>query len=95
MKSKTILLAIAASALFTISCSGQQSDRRQGNQQPPSVDQIFKELDEDEDDLLSKEEVRGPLKDMFTEIDTNEDGFLSKEEVEEAPKPKGGRRNKQ
>ena len=86
MKAKSIL-AIVVIVLFTFSCKGQQSGDRQRNQGPPSVDELFEHMDEDEDGLLSEKEVKGPLKDMFAEIDTNEDGFLSKEEVEKAPKP--------
>ena len=48
-------------------------------------------MDENEDGVLSKEEVQGPLKEMFAEIDSNKDGSLSLEEIEKAPKPQGGR----
>lgn len=88
MNTKTILLSISAIVLFAISGSAQQSGNRKA---PPSVDEIFEELDADEDGLLSKEEVKGPLKDMFDEIDEDGDGFLSKEEIENMPKPKGKR----
>ena len=91
MKTKAILLSITASALFALSCNAQNSNNRQRNQEPPSVDEIFKEMDKDEDGKLSKKEIKGPLKNDFTKIDTDEDGFLSKEEVEKAPKPKGRR----
>lgn len=91
MKSKGIVLAILAGAIFTVSCHGQQSNRGQRNHEPPSVDELFEHMDKNEDELLSEEEVRGPLKDMFAKVDTNEDGFLSKEEVEKAPKPNGRR----
>lgn len=91
MKTKAILLSITASTLFAISCNAQNSSNRQRNQEPPSVDEIFKEMDKDEDGKLSKKEIKGPLKNDFTKIDTDEDGFLSKEEVEKAPKPKGRR----
>jgi len=90
MKSKTILL-VMASALFAFSCNAQQSKNQQRRQEPPSVDEIFKEMDKDEDGKLSKKEIKGPLKNDFTKIDANEDGFLSKEEVEKAPKPEGRR----
>lgn len=47
-------------------------------------------MDANEDGKLSKEEVKGPLKNDFTKIDTDEDGFLSKEEIEQVPKPERG-----
>lgn len=84
-----------AGALFAISCNAQQSNNRQNKQEPPSVDEIFEEMDKDEDGKLSKKEIKGPLKNDFTKIDANEDGFLSKEEVEKAPKPKGKRPQRQ
>ncbi|RKN80284.1 EF-hand domain-containing protein [Ulvibacterium marinum] len=87
MNTKSIVLGLTAIALVTVSCKAQSNDR-QRRQGPPSVDEIFEQMDEDEDGLLSEEEVKGPLKDKFTDIDTDEDGFLSKEEVEKAPKPK-------
>ncbi len=90
MKAK-ISLAIIACVLFAFSCKGQNSDNGQRNHEPPSVDELFGHMDEDEDGLLSEKEVKGPLKDMFSKIDANEDGFLSEEEVEEAPKPQGRR----
>ncbi|MGB5434831.1 MAG: EF-hand domain-containing protein [Maribacter sp.] len=89
MKTKAILLSITATTLFAISSNAQQSSNRQNKQEPPTVDEIFKQMDKDEDGKLSKKEIKGPLKDDFTKIDTDEDGFLSKEEVENAPKPKG------
>ena len=41
-----------------------------------------------EDGKLSKEEVKGPLKDHFDTVDADEDGFITEEELENAPKPK-------
>lgn len=100
MKTKTqnsIFNSLLFSLLFVGVSYAQQGggEGREGGKEPPSVDEIFKHMDEDEDGVLSKKEVRGPLKDMFDEIDTNEDGFLSKEEVEKAPKPKGRRPKRQ
>ena len=93
MKAKTIILGVALSAILVFSCKDNKSNNRQRNQGPPSTDQIFKQLDENEDEKLSEKEVKGPLKEMFSKIDTNEDGFLSNEEVEKAPKPQGQRPN--
>ncbi len=94
MRTKAILMGVLASAFLTLSCNGQNSNNRQRNHERPSVEEIFEQLDEDEDELLSAEEVKGPLKDRFEEIDEDQDGFLSKEEVENAPKPERGRRER-
>ncbi|PQV47799.1 EF hand domain-containing protein [Jejuia pallidilutea] len=91
MKPKSILVVVIASTLFTFTANAQQSRDQDQRKEPPSVDEIFEHMDENEDGKLSKEEVKGPLKEMFTKIDTNEDGYLSKKEVEEAPKPEGRR----
>ena len=45
-------------------------------------------MDANEDGKLSKEEVKGPLKDHFDTVDADEDGFITEEELENAPKPK-------
>lgn len=86
MNTKSFLLALTAGVVFSVSSNAQE---RQRNQEPPSVDEIFEKMDENEDNQLSEKEVKGPLKEMFSDIDTDEDGFLTKEEVEKAPKPKG------
>lgn len=93
MKAKTIILGAVLSTILVFSCKDNKSNKRQGKQGPPSTDQIFKQLDENEDGKLSEKEVKGPLKEMFSKIDANEDGFLSYEEVEKAPKPQGQRSN--
>ena len=91
MKAKIIILGVALSTLLVFSCKENKSNNRPGKQGPPSTDEIFKQLDENEDGKLSEKEVKGPLKEMFSKIDTNNDGFLSNEEVEKAPKPQGQR----
>lgn len=93
MKNNSLKFGILVSSFFLLtSCNVFcQSDERRQNQEPPSVKQIFADLDEDEDGLLSKKEVKGPLKRDFDKIDTDEDGFISKEELEKAPKPKRGK----
>ena len=62
---------------------GRQGQRR-------STEQIFADLDGDEDGKISKKEAKGPLKQHFDKIDTDEDGFITKEELEKAPKPRRG-----
>lgn len=90
MKTKGLKLATIALTLglFT-SCNmnAQNSGGGRQAQEPPTVAEIFKQMDKDEDGKLSKKEIKGPLKNDFAKIDSNEDGFLSKEELEKAPKP--------
>lgn len=83
---KSGLLTIAMIAICSTAFA-QDSEERQ-NHEPPTVEEIFKKLDTDEDGKISKKEVKGPLKKDFAKIDTDEDGFISKKEMEEAPKPK-------
>jgi hypothetical protein len=40
-----------------------------------------------DDGLLSKSEVKGPLLNDFDKIDTNQAGFISHFELENTPKP--------
>ncbi len=89
MTSKKLIVAGLTAIIFS-SCQmkAQSSDNKRERKEPPTVDQIFEHMDENDDELLSKEEVKGPLRDMFSKIDTDEDGFLSKDEVEKAPRPK-------
>lgn len=84
--SKTILLS-AFVTLVASNYSFGQEDQKEGRQKPPTIEELFKKMDANKDEKLSKEEVKGPLKDDFTKIDTNKDGFLSKDELKKAPKP--------
>lgn len=93
MDKKTIKLGMVVLAISLVaSCkmNAQNSNNRQERKEPPTTAELFEQLDANEDNLLSKKEVKGPLKKDFAKIDTNEDGFLSKEEVENAPKPERG-----
>ncbi|APQ19016.1 EF-hand domain-containing protein [Maribacter hydrothermalis] len=87
---KTGLLFAMMVAFGTIAVNAQSKGERK---EPPTYAKLIKEMDKDEDGLLSKEEVKGPLKENFSEIDTNEDGYISEEEFDNAPKPKGRPRN--
>lgn len=75
---------------FTIigftSCKAQGKERQERKERP-SIEELFKDLDSNEDGKLSKKEVKGPLERDFDKIDINEDGFLSKEEIVKMPKP--------
>lgn len=100
MKTSTIKTAITILIIAVFaSCKSSEterkndtSQRRQGGQ--PSVTQLLKEMDTNEDGKLSEDEVKGPLKNDFSKIDTNEDGFLSNEELENAPKPERQRQGR-
>lgn len=92
MKIKTFKLrnrlGLVLFMVTSLSCAQVKNEDHKDHQRPPSIERIFKDLDVDEDEKLSKEEIKGPLKKDFDEIDTNEDGYLTKEELENAPKPK-------
>lgn len=84
---KFTLLVTAISLFTSYNINAQNSGGGRQDKKPPTIDEIFKQMDKDEDGLLSKKEIKGPLKNDFDKIDTDEDGFLSKEELEKAPKP--------
>ena len=85
---KTSVLLFAITLLTMGSVVAQDQDNRRQRREPPSIDELFAQMDKNEDGKLSKKEVKGPLKDHFDKIDANEDGFLTREELENAPKPK-------
>jgi Ca2+-binding EF-hand superfamily protein len=87
---KTGLFTVAL-VCFVIGFSNAQS-RGERPQEPPTYAKLLEKMDANEDGKLSKEEVKGPLKDMFADIDTDENGFISEEEFKKAPKPKRGKR---
>ena len=83
---KTIILCAVALSTATISFSHNQQGRERQQQKRPSIKQLFKDLDSNEDGLISYKESKGPLKENFKKVDTNKDGFVSKEEMTKAPK---------
>tara|TARA_R110002126_G_scaffold57662_8_gene152657 strand:- start:491 stop:772 length:282 start_codon:yes stop_codon:yes gene_type:complete len=87
---KTGLLFAMMVAFGTLSVNAQSKGERK---EPPTFTELLKQMDKNEDGQLSKDEVKGPLKNDFAKIDTDEDGFITKEELEKAPKPKGPKRN--
>lgn len=91
MKTKTVkkIFGTAIIALLCTSASYAQKSQNGQRKAPPTVDEIFEQMDKDEDGKLTKVEVKGYLQTNFTKIDTDENGFLTREEVENAPKPKG------
>ncbi|QRM90226.1 EF-hand domain-containing protein [Lacinutrix sp. WUR7] len=90
MKSSTIkktVLAFGIVVLISNSAFAQSQNRQEKT--PPSFSELIKKMDANEDGKLSKDEIKGPLKENFSKIDTDEDGFISEEEFKNAPKPKG------
>ena len=83
---KTVILTFGIVILMSGGAFAQGKDRPE--KKPPTYSELLKEMDKNEDGKLSKDEVKGPLKDEFAKIDTDEDGFISKKEFEKAPKPK-------
>ncbi|RLJ62471.1 EF hand domain-containing protein [Lacinutrix venerupis] len=88
---KKTILTFGIAVLVLNSSFGQSEKREQKT--PPTFSELLKELDKDEDGLLSKTEVKGPLKEGFSEIDTDEDSFISEEELKKVPKPKRRKRD--
>lgn len=62
----------------------QGQNQKQG--QRLSVADLFKKMDSNKDDKLSKDEIKGPLANDFSKIDVNKDGFITKDELEKLPK---------
>lgn len=82
-------ILLVAIVLFSACSSKAQSTskKEKTHNQPPSIEELFKTMDKDEDGKLSKDEVKGPLKKDFSKVDTDDDGFLTKKELKKAPKP--------
>jgi hypothetical protein len=60
-----------------------------GNMRPngrPSVDELFAMMDRNSDNRLSRQEVKGPLRQDFDRLDKNSDGYLEKSEIPAAPR---------
>ena len=95
MKNRTLKIAVLGFAITVLTSASafaqQQNDKERKG--PPSIEELFKMMDENEDAKLSKKEIKGPLKSEFDKIDANEDGFLTAEELKKAPKPKGRERD--
>lgn len=90
MKSNTIktVVIVFGMILFISNNSFGQSEKKERGKKPPTFSKLLEKMDTNEDGKLSKEEVKGPLKDHFTKIDIDENGFITKEEFDKAPKPK-------
>ncbi len=102
MKKLKLILAVAAIGAFVASCGStsettssketisKQSQERNGGGKKDAAS-MLKQMDANGDGALSKEEVKGPIAENFSTIDTNSDGKITLEELKNAPRPKGGR----
>lgn len=88
---KVSILTLAVGALTACNLTSNQAQehgkQRQKGTRPPSISELFIQMDTNKDGKLSKREVKGPLQNDFSKIDSNGDGYLSKTELEKAPKP--------
>ena len=53
----------------------------------PEFSEILNKLDLNNDQKISTQEVKGPLKMHFSKIDNNHDGFITETEFKNAPPP--------
>lgn len=89
MKNRFRIAVIAFGMIvFFSNISFGQSQNQQERRKPPTFEELIEKMDANEDGKLSKEEVKGPLKEHFAKVDADEDGFITEEEFENAPKPK-------
>ena len=72
--------------LLTVTAISAQGKEQVKRQKTPSIEQIFKDLDSNEDGKVSLKEVKGRLKKDFKKNDINEDGFITKKELKNVPK---------
>lgn len=79
-------MVVAIFFFFGITISQAQANR-QRPEKPPTFSELLKQMDANQDNKLSKKEIKGPLKNDFYKIDSNEDGFITKREFQKAPKP--------
>jgi|GEM_PF-1415775 len=92
MKHSKLSLLIIGLLSVTTFVHAQDSNHPRKGGKPPSVEEIFSQMDSNQDNQLSISEVEGPLKNDFSSIDSNSDGFISMEELNNAPKPQKGQR---
>ena len=71
---------------------GQARGQGRGEGGRPNIDQLFEQMDANNDGKLSIKEVKGPLAQNFSKVDVNDDGYLTKEELKNAPRPNKGQR---
>ncbi|MBC2845852.1 EF-hand domain-containing protein [Winogradskyella flava] len=90
---KTGLIAGVFSLVFMLGANAQENKGEKGRKERPTFAQLLEDMDANEDGKLSKDEIKGRLKNRFDKIDLNEDGFITEEEFKKAPRPKGRKRD--
>jgi hypothetical protein len=75
------LLALLTGGGLAQPPGGGQGGQQGQSRQRPTVDQIFQEMDQNNDQKISQSEAKGPLQKDFSKIDTDGDGYLSRQEV--------------
>ena len=70
MKSSTIKTVILTfgTIVWMANDTFAQSQNRQERKEPPTFKALLKEMDKNEDGKLSKDEVKGPLKEDFKKL---------------------------
>lgn len=58
----------------------------------PTMTQLFKRMDSNNDGKISKTEIRGSLASQFSKMDSNNDGFLVESEFKDMPRPNRNQR---
>lgn len=82
LRSTILTLATCALGMSTL-LAYAGSDEPQG-QKPPT----FEEMDQNGDNLLSRDEVKGKLAEDFDKFDRDGDGYLSEGEMPPPPGPR-------
>ena len=85
IKSALVIFTMVVLTSFT---TYAQEGNREDRKTPPTFEKLIKEMDANEDGMLSRAELKGPLKEHFETVDSDEDGFITKEEFDKAPRPK-------
>lgn len=93
-KIATIIISTMLSIGYT-TAQNKPSNLKDRNQEhprkKPTTEEVFKQMDSNKDNKLSKDEVKGPIKNDFATIDTNNDGYITNKELDIAPKPQNTR----
>jgi Ca2+-binding EF-hand superfamily protein len=75
--------------MLFIQCDSRAQERPPDGHppKPKPPKELIKTMDKNNDNKISKEEIRGPLAKDFDKVDINKDGFLTLEELNKMPRP--------